>query len=244
MTPRSLRALLAAVALAVLAAGCGSGASTTTVTSARLPGSGSSTASEPASVVPNRQADGALARAALVRLSDLAAGWTSRPDDANDFHCPAVEAAEAHPHAKSSRFNAPAGAGAAQHEVIVLADEDAANAALDALVSQETLDCFARQGEASVRRQVNAGTEVGHVTAARLANLSPSGDRAAGVRLTYPVSANGVDATAYEDLVFTRVGRGLSLFASVSQGAAPDVMLTAQLARLGAQRLRDALGSA
>ena len=71
----------------------------------------------------------------------------------------------------------PAGDGADQHEAVVLASKEAAAAALDALVAQETLDCYAREGK-SVRSQVSAGTTIGPVTVARL-NVLPSGDRAA-----------------------------------------------------------------
>lgn len=230
MKPTAL-SLLAAAFLAVPVAGCGNQGSGTSSTAART--APSTTASRP---------EEAMARAALVRLSDFPDGWLARPDDANDFRCPATAAVEAHPYAKSDRFEPSDGQGAVQHEVSLLPSASAADDALDALVSDETLVCFARQGERSVRRQVAVGTEVGHVTAARLTNVAPSGDRTAGARLTYPVSANGVTTTVYEDFSFSRVGRGLSLFAFVSQGAPPSATLTTNLARRGAQRLRDALG--
>ena len=220
MKPAAL-SLLASAVLAVALAGCGNKGSSTSTTSSRP--------------------DDAIARAALVQLSDFPAGWTARADDPNDFHCPATAAVEAHPYAKSDRFQPANGQGAVQHEVGVLATAHAADAALDALASAQTLDCFARQGEQSVRRQVQAGTAVGHVTAVRLTNVAPSGDRTEGARLSYPVSANGTTTTVYEDFSFSRVGRGLSLFAFVAQGAPPDATLTTDLARRGAQRLRTAL---
>jgi len=229
MKPAAL-SLFVAVALAAPLAGCGDQGSNAST------GGGRDAASTSSS-----RPDDARARAALVQLSDLPAGWTSRPDDPNDFRCPATAAVEAHPYAKSDRFQPADGQGAVQHEVSVLASERTADAALDALASAATLDCFARQGEQSVRRQVPAGTQVGHVTALRLTNVAPSGDRTAGARLTYPVSANGVTTTVYEDFSFSRVGRGLSLFAFVTQGTAPNATLTTDLARRGAQRLRDAL---
>lgn len=234
MTSRGFRAPLATAAATVLLglAGCGGGGSAATT-------HGTST-SGPRTQPPG--VDGAIARAALVRLSDFPAGWRSRPDDPNDFRCPATAAVEAHPYVKSDRFEPPDGQGAVQHEIAVLANEEAADAALDALAAQKTLDCFARQGEQSVRRQLPAGTTLGHVSSARL-NASPSGERTVGARLTYPVSAGGVDATVYEDFSFSRVGRGLSLFAFVSQGAEPDDTLDSQLARRGARRLRHALGA-
>jgi hypothetical protein len=229
MRPVAL-SLFAAAALAAGLAGCGDQGSSASTTGGR--DAATTTASRP---------DDALVRAALVRLSDFPAGWRSRPDDPNDFRCPATAAVEAHPYAKSDRFEPPDGRGAVQHEAAVLTSERAADAALDALASPRTLGCFARQGEQSVRRQVSAGTEVGHVTAFRLTNVAAVGDRTAGARLTYPVSANGVTTTVYEDFSFSRVGRGLSLFAFVAQGTPPDATLTTDLARRGAQRLRTAL---
>jgi hypothetical protein len=223
--------LLAAAALAVPLAGCGDRGSSTSTTGAR--DTAATTAPQP---------DEAIARAALVQLSDFPTGWTARPDDPNDFDCPATAALEARPYAKSDRFAPADGSGAVQHEVSVFASERAADAALDALASQQTLDCFARQGEQSVRSQVAAGTEVGHVTAARLTGVAPSGDRTTGARLTYPVSANGTTTTVYEDFSFSRVGRGLSLFAFATQGAPLNATLSADLASRGAQRLRAALG--
>jgi hypothetical protein len=222
--------LLAAAVIAAPLAGCGDDGPR-----------GSSTGGRATTTTPTAQPDAATARAALVRLSDFPAGWRSRPDDANDFRCPAVAAVEARPYAKSARFEPQDGSGAAQHEVSLFANARAADAALDALASPRTLGCFAQQGEQSVRRQVAAGTEVGHVTAARLANVAPSGDRTTGARLSYPVSANGTTTTVYEDFSFTRVGRGLSLFAFVAQGTPPDAKLTSDLPRRGAQRLRTAL---
>lgn len=229
MKPAALSLLTAAVVAVPLAA-CGDQGSSTATTSGR--DTVTTTASDP---------DEATARAALVQLSDLPAGWTARPDPANDFRCPATAAVEAHPYAKSDRFEPASGSAAVQHEMSVLASEDAADAALDALASPQTLTCFARQGEQSVRRQASAGTEVGHVTALRLTNVAPTGDRTAGARLTYPVSANGTTTTVYEDFSFTRVGRGLSLFAFATQGAPLNATLTTDLARRGAQRLRTAL---
>jgi len=222
--------LLTAAALTAALAGCGDQRSST-----------SSTGGRAAPATTAAQSDEAIARAALVRLADFPAGWRARPDDANDFRCPATAAVEAHPYAKSDRFEPPDGQGAVQHEVSMFASVSAADDALDALASSETLDCFARQGEQGVRRQVSAGTTVGHVTAAQLVNVAPTGDRTAGARLTYPVSANGVTTTIYEDFSFTRVGRGLSLFAFVAQGAPPNSTLSTDLARRGAQRLRTAL---
>jgi len=231
MKPAAL-SLFAVAALAAPLAGCGDQGS-----SASTAGGG-----DMATTTTTPHPDDALVRAALVRLSDFPAGWRSRPDDPNDFRCPATAAVEAHPYAKSDRFEPPNGNGAVQHEVSVLASSSAADAALDGLASRRTLDCFAQQGEQSVRRQVSAGTQVGHVTAFRLANVAPVGDRTAGARLTYPVSANGTTTTVYEDFSFSRIGRGLSLFAFVTQGTPPDATLTTDLAQRGAQRLRTALG--
>jgi len=232
MKPAAL-SLLAAAILAVPLAGCGDQRSSTSTDDGHAAAATTTSTSRP---------DDALVRAALVRLSDFPAGWTARPDDPNDFRCPATAAVESRPYAKSDRFQPANGQGAVQHEVSVFASARAADAGLDALASPQTLACFARQGEQSVRRQVAAGTQVGHVTALRLANVAPSGDRTAGARLAYPVSANGTTTTIYEDFSFSRVGRGLSLFAFVTQGAPPDDTLTADLARRGARRLRTALG--
>jgi hypothetical protein len=224
------RSLLVVAALAAPLAGCGD----------QEAGRASSAPDRTAATTASRP-DQALARVALVQLTDFPAGWRSRPDDENDFRCPATEAVEARPHAKSDRFEPPNGSGAVQHEVSMLASEDAADAALDALISRQTLACFAQQGERSVRSQVAAETEVGHVTVVRLTNVAPVGDRTAGARLEYPVSANGATTTIYEDFSFSRVGRGLSLFAFVAQGEQPSATLITDLARRGADRLNTAL---
>ncbi len=227
--------LLAIVALAIPAIGCGSSVTET---------SSNGTAETPApSQTPQQstQADEAIAHAALLRLSDLPVGWTAAPDDSSDAHCPAIDDAEQHPHEESLRFDG-GGDQAAQHEAIVLATEEEADATLQALVSQDTLDCIAEQTEQTIRQQASAATQVGDVTAAQL-NVSASGDRTAAARVTIPVTANGLDVEVYEDFVFSRVDRGLSLIALIAQGSQPDDALRAQLTERGAARMRRALGS-
>lgn len=79
------------------------------------------------------------------------------------------------------------------------------------------------------------------MTAARL-RLPQLGDGTRAAQLTLVASGSGIRQQVYEDVVFTRVGRGVSMLALLSQGTHDDALLAA-LATRAAERLRDALAT-
>ena len=130
---------------------------------------------------------------------------------------------------------------AVSQDVVVLRSADAADAAIDALIAHGTLTCFARQIETIVRSGVRPGIRIGRLTIARLPTAA-AGDRTERARLTIPVSAGGVSTHVYGDFAFTRVGRGVSMIALLSQRLPADG-LGAQVAARAAERLGAALAS-
>lgn len=235
MKPTTLVLLLL---ISVALAACGdAGPATTAVTR---------TSATPAAVAPRSARDGVeadrfAARAALLRLSDFPAGWTVEPnDDGADLHCPATDRIERNPKAETDRFDL-AHVHSLSQEVVVLRSAKAADAAIDALIARETLACIARQIETTTRRGVRPGIRVGRLTFARLP-AAAAGDRSEGSRLTIPVSAGGVSTHVYGDFAFTRVGRGVSMMALLSQRLPADGLRTQLVAR-AAERLAEALAA-
>ncbi len=198
-----------------------------------------STTTTPRSAPSARASDRFIARAALLRLSDLPTGWTVKPsDDSDDAHCPATDRVERNSKAESDDFSLPHVHSLAQ-EVVVLRSAAAANAAIDVLIAHSTLACIARQIDTATRRSVRPGIRIGRMTIEPLPTAA-AGDRSEAARLTIPVSAGGVSTHVYGDFAFARVGRGLSIVALLSERLPADGLRTQIVAR-AVERLAAAL---
>jgi hypothetical protein len=233
--PSAFPLLLLAAALAGPLAGCGDASLDAATTGAHSVPGPITTQPAPAA----RETDRSIARAAVLQLSDFGAGWRIEPDnDGKELHCRTTDWIERNPEATSDGFGL-VRAHSVMQDVTVLRSATAADAAIDALIARTTLACFARQVETIVRSGVRPGIRIGRLTIERLP-AAAAGDRTEGARLTIPVSAGGVSTHVYGDLAFTRVGRGVSMIALLSQRLPADG-LRAQLAARAAERLVAAL---
>lgn len=235
MKPTSCPLLLLAAALAGPLAGCGDASRDAATTSAH--GAPAPITRQPAPSA--RETDRSIARAAVLRLSDFGAGWQSESGaDGNEIRCRTTDWIERNPEARSGAFRLVRAHDLTQ-DVIVLRSAAAADAAIDALIARATLACFARQIGAIARSGARPGIRIGRLAIEPLP-ATVAGDRTEGARLTIPVSAGGVSTHVYGDLVFTRVSRGVSVIALLSQRL-PAGGLRAQVAARAAERLGAAL---
>src|SRR3954468_2697622 len=181
-------------------------------------------------------ADQALARGALVRLSDFPAGWT---DDGvpprRQLDCPGTEqvrrlaTASAYSHDFHERAEAEYAAA-----VYLFSDETGAADAWRR-VRAHTPACYA-QGLARVLVATNHDVTVRSVKTTGLA-VAPAGDQHAAAHITIMLTAQGVKVPVHADLVFVRQARAVSLGAFVGIDGRFDRALRERLTAVQAQRL-------
>lgn len=232
MKPTHLLLVLAAVAAVVLS-GCGESASNPTHAGAASTPT-STTAEHP------RGVDRTLARSALLQLDDLPVDWTSERH-ADEVDCPAYAEADSHPGAMSPDFHSTEGVLVSQRVVLLESAADA-DALIDRLIAQDTVDCLGQRFEDTTQDNGDR-VEVGDIGVARL-NVAANGDRVEALRITVPLSASGIDVTVYLDEIVTRVDRGVTMVVVGSEFAPPDDDLRARLTGRAAQLLGTALDSA
>lgn len=235
---RSIRPLLLASAtVTLLLVGCGDSGSNASKTVTVV-----ETAAAPAPTVPaiDVRADKALARSALLELSDFPVGWTAAPNrDPTQIDCAAFNEVRAMPRGESPDFAHGDEEFGSQAVAVYSAPEDV-DKAITKLMSPATLDCLASDLKDSMVENVEDGASIGDVTTAQL-NVEPLGQRSAAIRVQVPISAGGVNADLYADYVFSQVDRGLTMLSVGSTYTEPDDELRATLTRRAVQRLSDAL---
>lgn len=258
-----LRLLLIGAAAAALA-GCGSGTATTTVTVAggttgteppadTQPGGGRRAVDRPpdgesdGTRSSNGQPDGgerasdpaanaAIARRALLRPSDLPAGWSPDAPDDTPLGCHAFDAMLQRPRGISPTFRYGDSASIAEVVNVVSTTADADDA-LDAMLAHGSIDCLSARSAQSVRAR---GAEVRDIDITPLAD-APVGDRSMSMRVKVLAAAGGTQESVYEDFVFLRADRGFAIVALLTEVTAPGDQLRAALAERAAQRLSAAL---
>lgn len=232
------RALMLAGAGALAIAGCGSDGSgvAETVTVVK-------TTAAPASAAPviDARADRALARRALLRLSDLPVGWTATEDESSPIDCRAFRSANELPHANTLRFEHGDEEFVSQRVALYATPEDV-DAAIDDFLAADTRNCLGDHIETHLADRTQ-GARIDDVTVSEL-NVEPLGQRSSAFRAHVALSVNGVDADVYADYVFCQVGRGLTTLLVGSPYTEPDEELQATLARRAVVRLGEALGRA
>jgi hypothetical protein len=236
-----MRAFLLAGAGVLLLAGCGGGEGPRTVTVVETTTAPASTSA--AAPATDARADRALARGALLQLSDLPVGWTATSEDDPDrIDCAAFVAARRMPRAASPDF-AHGDEQFASHAVAVYPTSADADAALSELISANTRTCLGDELKRQLADRTEGEAEIGEVTVSEL-NVEPLGQRSAGLRVHVPISASGVDVDVYGDYVFGQVDRGLTMLSVGSTYVEPDEELQTTLAKRAVQRLGEALGRA
>lgn len=235
-----MRAFLLAGAGALLFAGCGGEGSRTVTVVETTTAPAATSAAAPAT---DARADRALARSALLQLSDLPVGWTATSDDdPYRIACAAFAAARRMPRAASPDF-AHGDEQFASHAVAVYPTSADADAALSELISPNTRTCLGDELKQEIADEAEGEAEVGEVTISEL-NVEPLGQRSAGLRIHVPISASGLDVDVYSDYVFGQVDRGLTMLSVGATYVAPDEELQATLAKRAVQRLGEALDRA
>jgi hypothetical protein len=123
--------------------------------------------------------------------------------------------------------------------VYLFADEPAAEQAFTRFSEVTTLRCF---GEYFIRglEATDEGLEIGRLRD-KLLEPADVGDARAGGRVTFPLKMNGQTIGFTLDVVFVRVGRGISLVAFVQGLAPPDGQLLDALTTISAKRLAQVL---
>jgi len=237
---------LSATALAVLVVtGCGSSSPSHTNTT----GTGTSTQPATTNTVPatNAAEDGRIARDAQLKLTDFPAGWEqqdSATESNSEAHCEGVDAAKA---AVSARQTSPDFARAstdyAHSFTYVYVDVARASQAFSQLASESTRTCLGEQLAKYLETQKKQGATIGKITTSQV-SMTPVGDEHAESRLTIPVSAQGVTASFYVDLVFVRVGRGIAGFTLQSLLSPFRESLSTELAKTVVDRLKAGLEQA
>lgn len=198
------------------------------------------TATATPSPIIGRAGDRQAAEQSTLQLEDFPSGWTQ--DDkasSNRARCDAVTEARstATGTADANRFNN-GDTTQVQSTVYVFADEAEATDAFANLSSKETRACYAEQVTDAFSSQDEL--EIGEVRTGSL-SLDPLGDARAASRVTIPVSADGIDVDVLVDLVFIRVGRGLSLGLFVDTFSPFDEDLRGDLSAKTVRRLESEL---
>jgi hypothetical protein len=229
--PRRSLCLLAASGFALpLLAGCGSDEPRAT-----------RTAATPKATAPivGTTADRTIAGAALLRLDDLPAGWTATPQNGQArATCAAIRRLRARPRAVSPGFARDDGAGV--HTVTIFPTAAEADRAFTEVVASANVSCVARSISEEARTLFAADVAVGDVIASRL-DAEPLAQRTEAIRFTLPLRRRSMHARLFQDYVYTRVGRGLSIVWLRWQFTRPDDRLRASLAATAVRRLRAAL---
>lgn len=218
---RMRRAAACLLVLAALAAGCAKGSDDDAGTAKTKQTTGS-----------DRQADEAAARKMLLTITDFPTGWkadpasgsqggggssSGAPDDeriqtqlADCLHVdPSQFGDKGHPKAESPDFsNAD---DTASVEVTFTPSDGDASRSLAILQRPEAPGCVSQVFKEVFSRQMQGedvpeGIQVGEPVVDR-APLRDLGDDAAAFRVTIPISAAGVQLSAYLDMAFVRVGR-------------------------------------
>jgi hypothetical protein len=234
-------------------AGCGGGSGTKTVTvagdasttTAGTPTTAPASASTPTEAV-SKEADKALAEAALLKLSDFPSGWTGKPADDEDeddgpLACAGLDELRGSVtgEAWSPDFSNDNDEQVAQ-QVAVFADDEPAREYIEVFSGQELIDCVQDEMKDRAEENFNDDVEIGEVSAAQL-RVNDRGDDTAALRVTLDTTSQGIDIPVYIDVTLARVGRTLTLILTAGVFSALDDTERDRLTGIAVKRLSDAL---
>lgn len=226
--------------------------STDPTTSEPSPSSDAPATSESSASEQDLDADLVAAQAAVLTLADFPSGWSelATSDDASDaqdelnraraecFGGSSEGLLEGDARAETDEFVSPDEVTVSQ-VVLVTASDDEAVALFEGFVEPEVPTCLAEVYNDQIDNllaDAPAGTEVGEITVGAL-NVTPVGDEATALRVTVPVSADGLSVEVVLDLVLTRSGRTLSGLSFESTFAPVPIELLEEYSGLAASRL-------
>jgi hypothetical protein len=201
------------------------------------PDAASTTAVARATVPTNvTTADLRIAKAALLRLTDLPFDWTGTPRNGQaPATCAAVRRLRARPRAVSPGFIR--GDGGIVHTVTIFPTVADADRIFSALIGPANASCVTRAIVDGTRMVIPADVEVGDPIVSRL-RVEPLAQRIEAIRYTLPLRRGTTRARFFEDYVTARVGRGISILWLRSRFVRPDDGLRARLTKTAIARLR------
>jgi hypothetical protein len=186
------------------------------------------------------------AHEASLRRSDFPAGWTSSPQPAQPMSSPCRGLDEARAavsaRAKSREFRLDDTA-TADSTVYVYPDTATAVRSFAQLTSHRTTACIVRVLRENLGFQLAAQGATLDSLSSHVLIIAPVGDQHSAHLVTVHLSAAGVKATAYADVIFVRVGRSVAGFSLGGVGELFDTGLQAKLTQAVAGRLASGLGS-
>jgi hypothetical protein len=184
-------------------------------------------------------ADLRIAKAALLRLTDLPFDWTGTPRNGQaPAVCAAVRRLRARPRAVSPGFVR--GDGGIVHTVTIFPTVADADRIFSALIGPANASCLTGAIVQSTRMVIPADVEVGDPIVSRL-HVEPLAQRIEAIRYTLPIRRGAIRTRFYEDYVTARVGRGISILWLRSRFVRPDDGLRARLTKTTVARLRATL---
>ena len=189
---------------------------------------------------PDKAADKRIAEGAALRLEDMPSGWVEAeagPD--GDSPCKPVQAAGklATAQHNSPRFN-PGDGPTTLNSVHIFPDDATAQKGLELITSEETQACHAELVVGGLRSA--EGVEVGEPTMREM-SVEPLGDQRQGTRVTVPISGQAIELDMTIDLVFVRVGRGVTTNVFIDARGPFEPKLRDKLNATIVQRLTDGL---
>lgn len=226
---------------------CGGGSSGGASPNAQSsPGATTSSASPGANVA---------AQAALLTLSDLPKGWTSKPSAAVGSstalntklaHCLRVSpsvvggAGDNSVRVNSPDFTPPDESSAAASEVLSIESAGKVGAGFSALSSPRLPRCFDSIAGASFKKEAaqdaSSGTKFGKLTGARL-KFPLLGEKSAAFGFEIPVSTSGRSIDIFDNLVFIRDGDAIVELTYEDVGAIFDEATAVTIARKAVAKL-------
>jgi hypothetical protein len=224
-----LPVLLCLISLAAVLGGCGDGSGSV--------GSGGRAATE------IQAGDQARAEHMILVLEDLPNGWTTDPSESNDETPIDACRPDQSDLTVTGEASDDQGRFAMDEVPAVFSDAVVLQTEADAALGFERIsdaihsDCFAKKLTQTIRQDAESGVAIGDAKVAEL-NLPTHGDEQAAVRISIPVSSDGVEVDAYLDWVFFRQDRAVGVYAAVDVITRFDEKETARL--LGLMEARGA----
>jgi len=229
---RALSALLAASVLTACAT------STAAPSRTRTPAPTATRTPVPESTVAPPLTDAQIASRGVLRRGDFPAGWRRNPSTAAQIKCKSTEAARNAASATARGKTFATGENTeAESVAYVYRSVNAARRHLNALGGRQTTNCILRAVKLAFVK--GGGFKVGTIATAPL-QLEAVGDERMGTRMTFPVSAKGVDADVIIDYLAVRTGRAFALELFVDAVTAFDEEFRAKLTATQVKRLSDA----
>lgn len=226
-------------------AACGSDSEPKTVTVRGSAPPAKLSATTPAIPVADKAGDTKIAKASVLRISDLPSGWEETDDNDGDDEtkspCQAITDAKRATTARASSNDFSKDEALVSSTSYVYPDEATASKFYDGLVSSENRRCIGEGTTREIRKNLKNDESTKDATLSdpttSVVNTAPLGDDSATQRVKLTLTQNGFDQEFTVSLNYTRIGRALVLL--VVQQSDDDILSQATTA--AARHMKDAL---